>query len=79
VQPPEPKERPWWNPSAAEEAAKKPGPFSPGREGWLQRHKREVAEEIERNRRGDYRIPTWVLVVALLLVIAGLVILFTFY
>jgi hypothetical protein len=76
---PEPKQRPWWNPSAAEDAAKEPGPFSPGREGWLQKRKRKVAEEIERNRRGEYRIPTWVLTVALVLVVAALVLLFTFF
>jgi hypothetical protein len=72
------KERPWWNPSRAEEA-NKPGPFSPGRQGWLQNRRRKVIEEIERNRRGDYAVPTWVLFVILVAVVAALVALFTFF
>jgi hypothetical protein len=33
---------------------------------WLDRRRRKIREEIERNRRGEYKVPTWVL--ALLLV-----------
>jgi hypothetical protein len=36
-----------------------------------ERRRQKIREEIERNRRGENKIPTWVLVVALLVVIAG--------
>jgi hypothetical protein len=36
------------------------------------RHRQErIVEEIQRNRRGEYRIPTWVLVVILLALVGG--------
>ncbi|MEV4617665.1 hypothetical protein AB0J74_02980 [Asanoa sp. NPDC049573] len=41
------------------------------RQGWLQKRRQKVIEEIERNRRGDYRVPTWVLAVLLVAVLAG--------
>jgi hypothetical protein len=47
------------------------------RVGWLQKRAAKVAAEIERNRAGDYRVPTWVLTVILVAVIVGLVLLFT--
>lgn len=28
---------------------------------WLDRRREKIVEEIQRNRRGDYRVPTWVL------------------
>ena len=37
------------------------------REAWLERRRRKIREEIERNRRGEYKVPTWVL--ALILVV----------
>ncbi|TMM31778.1 MAG: hypothetical protein E6F99_28135 [Actinobacteria bacterium] len=37
------------------------------REAWLVRRRRKIREEIERNRRGEYKVPTWVL--ALILVV----------
>ncbi|HEV7706891.1 MAG TPA: hypothetical protein VGP16_01720 [Asanoa sp.] len=39
--------------------------------GWLQNRRKKVIEEIDRNRRGDYRVPTWVLAVLLVAVLAG--------
>jgi len=33
--------------------------------GLIQRRRQKIADEIARNRRGDYRVPTWVLAVAL--------------
>jgi hypothetical protein len=36
------------------------------REGRLARRRRKIIEEIERNRRGEYRVPTWLLVVILI-------------
>ena len=43
--------------------------YSPrqAREAWLVRRRRKIREEIERNRRGEYKVPTWVL--ALILVV----------
>jgi hypothetical protein len=41
------------------------------RQGWLERRRERVIAEIERNRRGEYRVPTWVLVVTLLAFLAG--------
>jgi hypothetical protein len=49
---------------------------NPHRQGWLQRRQAKVLAEIERNRRGEYRVPTWVLSLTLVLVVAGLVALF---
>jgi hypothetical protein len=43
----------------------------PARQGWLQSRKIKVTAELDRNRRGDYTVPTWVLAVALLVVIAA--------
>ncbi|MGE5830407.1 MAG: hypothetical protein ACM30G_18875 [Micromonosporaceae bacterium] len=45
-------------------------PAWPGRVGWVQNRRRKVVEEIERNRRGEYRIPTWVLAIALGMIVA---------
>lgn len=40
------------------------------------RSRREkIAEEIERNRRGEYTVPTWVLLLVLLGMVGGLVLL----
>jgi hypothetical protein len=47
------------------------------RQGWLGRRRDRVVAEIERNRRGDYKVPTWVLamgIVAVLLIWAAIVI-----
>ncbi|MGN9906658.1 hypothetical protein ACTMTJ_03795 [Phytohabitans sp. LJ34] len=33
--------------------------------GLVQRRRQKIADEIARNRRGEYRVPTWVLAVAL--------------
>ena len=37
------------------------------REAWLVRRRRKIREKSERNRRGEYKVPTWVL--ALILVV----------
>jgi hypothetical protein len=42
-----------------------------GRVGWIQKRREKVVAEIERNRRGEYRVPTWVLAVALAVVVLG--------
>jgi hypothetical protein len=41
------------------------------RAGYLQRKRQKVRDEIERNRRGEYKVPTWVLALALLVVVGG--------
>ncbi|MEV0732450.1 hypothetical protein [Polymorphospora sp. NPDC050346] len=41
------------------------------RQGWVNRRREKIAAEIERNRRGDHKVPTWVLATILLLVIAA--------
>lgn len=41
------------------------------RRGWLDRRRDKIAEEIARNRRGEYRVPTWVLTAALVAFVAG--------
>jgi hypothetical protein len=53
-----------------------PDPDKP-RMGWLQKHQSKVAAEIERNRAGDYTVPTWALTLILVAIIVGLVLLFT--
>jgi len=39
----------------------------------LERRRNKIVAEIERNRRGDYVVPTWVLTALLVLIIAGFV------
>jgi hypothetical protein len=41
------------------------------RESWVLRRRRKIREEIERNRRGEYTVPTWLLAVLLVVVVAG--------
>jgi hypothetical protein len=59
------------------DAAKDPDPFDPfatranRRLDYLQRRRAKLAAEMERNRRGDHRVPTWVLVATLVVIIAG--------
>jgi len=36
---------------------------------WLQRRREKAVAEVEANRRGEYRVPTWVLVAALVVVV----------
>lgn len=37
----------------------------------LQRRRDKIAEEIARNRRGEYTVPTWVLTLILALLVGG--------
>jgi hypothetical protein len=41
------------------------------RQNWVDRRRKKIADEVERNRRGEYRVPTWVLAVALALIVGG--------
>jgi hypothetical protein len=36
---------------------------------WLRRRREKAVAEVEANRRGEYRVPTWVLVTALVVVV----------
>ena len=38
---------------------------------WLDRKRAKVAAEVARNRRGEHRVPTWVLVVLLVVIVGG--------
>jgi hypothetical protein len=39
--------------------------------GRFERRRERIVAEIQRNRRGEYRVPTWVLAATLLLLLAG--------
>lgn len=38
---------------------------------WAERRRNKIVEEIQRNRRGEYTVPTWVLVVILVALLGG--------
>jgi hypothetical protein len=44
--------------------------FTPA-ESWVARRRRKIREEIERNRRGEAAVPTWLLAVLLVVVVVG--------
>jgi hypothetical protein len=48
-----------------------PGPniFSNRPPGWLARRREKVVAEIERNRRGEFKVPTWVLTTLLVVIV----------
>jgi hypothetical protein len=56
-----------------------PGQKPEDRQGYLQKRRDKVRAEIERNRRGEYRVPTWVLVALLVLVVGGFVAILIFF
>ncbi|MEH1165998.1 hypothetical protein V6V47_11505 [Micromonospora sp. CPCC 205539] len=41
------------------------------RQNWVERRRDKIRNEIERNRRGEYTVPTWVLAAALVLLVGG--------
>jgi hypothetical protein len=45
------------------------------RQSWANRRRDKIVAEIQRNRRGEYAVPTWVLAVVLALLVAGWVVL----
>ncbi|QOC91639.1 hypothetical protein [Micromonospora craniellae] len=57
-----------------------PEPSIPGteRQSWIERRREKVRAEIERNRRGEYTVPTWVLALALALMVGGILALIIF-
>lgn len=52
-----------------------PGWAERERRSWIDRRRDKIVEEVQRNRRGEYTVPTWVLAAALVAMIAGLVVL----
>ncbi|MFC0527793.1 hypothetical protein [Phytohabitans kaempferiae] len=46
--------------------------------GLVQRRKQKIAEEIARNRRGEYTVPTWVLALILGVFLAAWIALIVF-
>ncbi|WP_089157905.1 hypothetical protein [Micromonospora sp. NBS 11-29] len=50
---------------------------SPGRDSgteklnWIDRRREKIRAEVERNRRGEHRVPTWVLAVVLVVIVVG--------
>ncbi|MEU1754137.1 hypothetical protein ABZ436_15920 [Micromonospora matsumotoense] len=38
---------------------------------WIDRRRAKIRDEIARNRRGEYTVPTWVLTVALVVIVVG--------
>ncbi|SBT41988.1 hypothetical protein [Micromonospora auratinigra] len=49
----------------------------PGRDGgteklnWIDRRREKIRAEIDRNRRGEYTVPTWVLAAVLVVIVVG--------
>ncbi len=41
------------------------------RQTWVERRRNKIADEIARNRRGEYTVPTWVLALALVLIVGA--------
>ncbi|MFB9236365.1 hypothetical protein ACFFWC_12525 [Plantactinospora siamensis] len=41
------------------------------RQNWVDRRRNKIADEIARNRRGEYRVPTWVMALALVLIVGA--------
>jgi len=42
---------------------------------FMQRRRNKIVEEIQRNRRGEYTVPTWVLAAILVAIVGGFVLL----
>ncbi|MCI4066993.1 hypothetical protein MRQ36_32285 [Micromonospora sp. R77] len=38
---------------------------------WIDRRREKIRAEVERNRRGEYTVPTWVLAAALILIVGA--------
>ncbi|MBQ1075382.1 hypothetical protein KBX06_19745 [Micromonospora sp. C31] len=41
------------------------------KQNWAERRREKIRAEIERNRRGEYTVPTWVLALALALIVGA--------
>ena len=51
----------------------KPTDYTPteARRSWVDRRRDRIVAEIQRNRRGEYRVPTWALAAVLLAFVAA--------
>ncbi|MEV0431487.1 hypothetical protein [Micromonospora sp. NPDC050495] len=38
---------------------------------WIDRRREKIRAEVERNRRGEYTVPTWVLAAALVVIVGA--------
>ncbi|WP_262286114.1 hypothetical protein [Micromonospora sp. MA102] len=38
---------------------------------WVERRREKIRAEVERNRRGEFAVPTWVLAAALVLIVGA--------
>jgi hypothetical protein len=60
-----------------DQSSRRPGEDDPfatqaeRRRTLVERRREKIVAEIERNRRGDYRVPTWVLLVAIVVVVGA--------
>jgi len=54
--------------------------LTPGdvRMNYLQRRRQKIVDEIERNRRGEYTVPTWVLAAILVAIIVAFAVMIYF-
>ncbi|WP_431931251.1 hypothetical protein [Micromonospora sp. RP3T] len=46
---------------------------------WIDRRREKIRAEIARNRRGDHKVPTWAMAVALVVIVAAWVGLIVFF
>lgn len=49
-----------------------PGGSGSEKQSWTERRRQKIRAEIERNRRGEYTVPTWVLALALAAMVVAL-------
>lgn len=45
------------------------------KQSWAERRRQKIRAEIERNRRGEYTVPTWALALALAAIVLAWVVL----
>ncbi|WP_018255936.1 hypothetical protein [Salinispora mooreana] len=48
-----------------------PGGSGSQKLSWTERRRQKIRAEIERNRRGEYTVPTWVLALALAAIVVA--------
>jgi hypothetical protein len=60
-------------PPAEADPRQEPGDARPtfGEPSWITRRRDRIVAEIQRNRRGEYRVPTWVLAATLAAILCG--------
>ncbi|GHJ16442.1 MULTISPECIES: hypothetical protein [unclassified Micromonospora] len=46
---------------------------------WIDRRREKIRAEIARNRRGDHKVPTWAMAVALVVIVAAWIGLIVFF